>query len=244
LNTFAKISSIDPYDRTTFSGKVFLTFDVDWASDEIVSDTLDILHDFNVESTWFITHESDVLERLRSDQRIEVGIHPNFNPFLDNGKLFHKSSKEVIANLLQVAPEATAVRSHSLSTSSKLKAEFREFGLTHHCNLLIPFTSGNTIWPFYEHFGLIEVPHQWEDDVHSSISTEETFKHLSKNEFTVFDFHPIHVFLNSNGNENYKATKHLHQQPNVCELLKPYIQTDYGTKDSLLWLLNSQYNQC
>lgn len=43
-----------------FDKSLFLTFDIDWASDEIIQDTLDILKENEVKATFFITHESEL----------------------------------------------------------------------------------------------------------------------------------------------------------------------------------------
>ena len=37
-NQFSKISSIDTCDEETWKNKVFLTFDIDWAADEVIED--------------------------------------------------------------------------------------------------------------------------------------------------------------------------------------------------------------
>lgn len=238
MNKFAKISSINPDEVSTFNDKVFLTFDVDWAADTIIEYTLKILDDYDVPSTWFITHESPVLQHLRSDERIELGIHPNFNLLMQESKIELDSSMKIISNMMSIVPEATAVRSHSLTTGSKLKSEFKQVGLTHHCNSFVPFTSGNLSFPYHEQCGLIEVPHSWEDDVHSHLSNESTISDLAQGKYCVFDFHPVHIFLNSFGNETYEATRNIQQEKNAAELLKSYRQDTYGTYDVLMTILN------
>ena len=53
--------------------------------------------------------------------------------------------------------------------------------------------------------------------------------------FHVFDFHPIHVFLNTENLSRYERTRLLHQKPD--ELLKHRYQGK-GTRTQLLNLLN------
>ena len=74
----SKISKIVPQKLETWEKKVFLTFDLDWAHDEVISDTMDLINESGVSSTWVVTHKSPILEKLRKQENIELGIHPNF----------------------------------------------------------------------------------------------------------------------------------------------------------------------
>ena len=44
--------------------KVFLTFDLDWAHEEVIEDTIDLISQSGVSSTWFVTHKSPILDNL------------------------------------------------------------------------------------------------------------------------------------------------------------------------------------
>lgn len=63
--------------------KIFLTFDIDWASDTLIKYTYDILKAENVKATFFVTHKSDFINSIKDDPNIELGIHPNFNRLFD-----------------------------------------------------------------------------------------------------------------------------------------------------------------
>jgi len=78
---FAKISSINPANPESWQGKIFLSFDIDWAIDEAVESLADMLEARGVAATFFVTHDSPVLARLASNPLFELGIHPNFDPF-------------------------------------------------------------------------------------------------------------------------------------------------------------------
>ena len=39
-------------------GKIYLTFDIDWASDEIIKEITEVLINNEIKSTWFVTHKS------------------------------------------------------------------------------------------------------------------------------------------------------------------------------------------
>lgn len=87
FSTFKKIVVDDP---RTWTDAIFLTFDIDWAHDEVLNDTIDIVERAGVAATWFVTHDTPVLERLKHNPNFELGIHPNFNYLLQgnskNGK--------------------------------------------------------------------------------------------------------------------------------------------------------------
>ena len=62
---FSKIYEINPSDLTTWDNKIFLTIDVDWAHDQIILDTIELLNSSSAKSTWFITHKSELIEELK-----------------------------------------------------------------------------------------------------------------------------------------------------------------------------------
>ena len=64
MASFSKISSIVPNDLESWQKKIFLTFDLDWAHEEVISDTIDLIDQSGISSTWFVTHKSSEIERL------------------------------------------------------------------------------------------------------------------------------------------------------------------------------------
>ena len=54
-----------------------LTFDIDWAPDCCVEYILNKLKKQKIKSTFFITHETDIIDEIRKDGH-SLGIHPNF----------------------------------------------------------------------------------------------------------------------------------------------------------------------
>ena len=53
---FAKIAQIDPKDQSTWMENLFLTFDLDWAHDAVIEDTMALVADAGVAATLFATH--------------------------------------------------------------------------------------------------------------------------------------------------------------------------------------------
>lgn len=209
--TFDLIKNID--ESTKWVNKVYLTFDIDWASDEILSHTLDLIEKYDVSATFFCTHATKLLERMRENSKIELGIHPNFN-FLVNGDFrYGKNMNEIFEYYLKIIPDAVSVRSHDLTQKTEYLSLFKRHGLKYDCNLYLPYNSGIVNKPF-KHFDhhTIRVPHYWEDDVHCLYNDEWSIdKYLAYKGIRVFDFHPIHIALNSENIDRYVSIRDMQQ---------------------------------
>lgn len=238
---FNTLANIDPCLATTWRDKVFLTFDIDWAHDLVILDSLELLTKADASATFFVTHRSDLIAELQSNQRIELGIHPNFNWLLSSEQNTGKDSRDVVDLLLEVIPCARSVRSHSLTQNSHLLKYFASVGLTHEANTFIPYSTGQVIRPWRGIEGLARIPYGWEDDAHilyaaQNIQYSEPCDIVDNKTIPlkVFDFHPIHVFLNTESLDRYERTRPLHQNPN--ELIRHRYQ-GFGTRNRLIELL-------
>jgi hypothetical protein len=216
LNTtqFDIISNLTLDASATSSERCYLTFDMDWACDEVLSDTIDLVEEAGVAVTWFVTHETPLLARLRCNPNFELGIHPNFNFLLQGDNRNGASAEEVIDRLLAIVPEAKSVRSHSMTQNSGILQLFADKGITRDCNHFIPEQIGIKLKPWRLWNGLIKVPYFWEDDI-ACLSAENTaVEELVRREgLKVFNFHPIHVFLNTECIERYEAARPYHDNP-------------------------------
>ena len=110
--------NIDVSSKSSWSDKLFLTFDLDWCADEILTYLLDILDDHDVICTFFVTHKSPLLNKLIDNTKFELGIHPNFNPLLESNYKFGNSMEQVIKYYKNILPQPTSIRSHSLTQNS------------------------------------------------------------------------------------------------------------------------------
>jgi hypothetical protein len=241
MNQFSTISAIAINRETSWNKKHFLTLDIDWANDIVLNDTIDLVESFDVAATWFVTHQTPVLERLRKNSKFEIGIHPNFNFLLDGMYNAGQSAIEVVQRLMVIVPQAKTVRSHSMTQSTGLLNVFKDVGLTHDANHFVPHHSSITLKPWSLWNGLCRVPYSWEDDVHiiyeAGGTEQQNPRDIALSEsvgLKVFDFHPIHVFLNTESLDRYERTRPLHQNPN--ELIK-HRYDGYGTRSRLIELL-------
>ena len=187
---------------------VVLTLDIDWACDDVLSDTIDLVERAGAPATWFITHDTPLLARLRANEGFELGVHPNFNPLLDGSA---GNAEQVLDSILEIVPEAVSVRSHSMVQSSRLLELFSSRGLMFDCNHFIPAQSEITLKPWELWNGMVKVPHFWEDDVAFIVGEDFDCSVLLNQEgLKVFDFHPIHIFLNTEDPARYESTRDLH----------------------------------
>jgi len=196
---------------------IFLTFDIDWACDEILEDTIDIIESENVFATFFATHSTPLLGRLRNNNHFELGIHPNFNELLSGNNTL--GFNEIIADLKLLVPEAVSVRSHSLVYSSHLLNEFLRQGLLFDLNIFIPEYSHINLLPYKDWNGMVRIPYFWEDDlycINNNACEKQDWnvtRFLNNPGLKVFGFHPIHIFLNTENLQRYENTRKDHQHP-------------------------------
>lgn len=234
--SFANIIEVTPDATAQWKDSLFLTIDLDWACDDVLTDTIDLVEKADVSATWFVTHETPLLQRLRENPMFELGIHPNFN-FLFNGDGENGvTADEVIDRLLTIVPEAKTIRCHSLTQNTKLFDLFVNKGLTHDCNNFIPYQAGIELKPWRLWNELITIPHFWEDDMACIYAHKTPIQELSERPgLKVFDFHPIHVFLNTEHIERYDRTRAFHL--NSEKLINHRYPGD-GTRSSLETLLS------
>lgn len=229
------ISSIKINDESSWKKKLFLTFDMDWACDEILNDSIELVELAGISATWFVTHNTQVLRRLSMNPNFELGIHPNFNHLLNGDNRNGKNAKEVISQLMEIVPKAKSVRSHSTTQSSKLLELFIEAGITHDVNYFVPAHSGIRLSPWLSWNGLCRVSYYWADDAACIYDLKSTMTELtSLRGLKVFGFHPIHVYLNTENLDRYERTRHLHNNPE--ELIKHRYE-GVGTRTRLIELL-------
>lgn len=236
---FSTVSNIDINDPASWEGKVFLTFDIDWAHDEVLADCIDLVEQADVPATWFVTHETPLLERLRANPNFELGVHPNFNFLFSMKTQAGASAEEVLERTMALVPDATAVRSHHMTQSSTLLDLFRSRGLTHDCNHFIPTTAGIALKPWQLWNGMLRIPYCWEDDIMCIYGQQQSLPSirnlLAQEGLIVFDFHPIHIYLNTENLQRYERTRHLHCQPEA--LLQERCYSD-GARTALQALLD------
>lgn len=189
--------------------KILISFDTDWAPDFVIEKIVEILIKNKIKSTWFITHNSSVFEKMKKlPELFELGIHPNFYPKSDHGD----NEENILLNVTKFCPEATSIRMHGLYQSSSLLNKISELLPNIKVDVSLYIPNIKDIYPF-DYFTdnkrkIKRIPFVWEDDLEFLGSQNWSLDKFSKNKgFTILNFHPIHVYLNSSNSNNYNKVK-------------------------------------
>ncbi len=189
---------------------IIFTMDVDWAPEEVIEYSLAIFREYRAKCTLFATHASDV---LRSCDRalFEIAIHPNYNQLL-NGKA-NKTYRDVVDELMQIYPEAKGARGHSTTQNTPIIEYYAERGLIYDSSTMLPYATN--LAPIKLWNGMLRIPYNWGDDAHWMYGRTFDQSGLAMNgeALNILDFHPVHIFLNTESQARYDSAKLYYQDP-------------------------------
>lgn len=211
---------------------IAFTCDIDWAPEEVIADTISLFEKYNVKCTFFSTHHSEELSKCNK-KLFETAIHPNFNLLLTGSS--PKTFDDILDEILDIHPEARGVRSHSMMQSSVILKKFADKNLIYDANHFLPYCKN--VKPFKLWTGMVRIPYNWEDDVHWTYGYDfdRSRIDLMDEGLNIFDFHPIHIFINTENKYRYlEAKKFNHDAQKLLEYRNTEIK---GTRDLLISLL-------
>ena len=212
--------------------RIFVTIDQDWACDEVLKDTSELIDELNIPVTLFVTNDTPMLNELRKNPLFRLGIHPNFLPQL-NGQS-KMPFRAVLEEMRDLVPEAEDLRCHAIVDATPILVTAHEMGFLRDFNLFLPYSSGMVLKPFRHFGGLTRIPYFYEDDAYCfEAEPAEPAEHLLKNEgLKVFNFHPIHLFLNTEAMDRYDRAKPFYHD---FERLRPFVNpgTECGARSFL-----------
>lgn len=210
---------------------IAITLDIDWAPDYMIAHCLALLKQAGVKSTWFVTHDSPMLSVLKeSVDTVELGLHPNFLPGSSHGE----SVTEVIRYVHALVPEAQSVRTHGVVQSGLILSELvRLTGVKMDATIFLPQM------PFIQkvvhltpHGELQRIGTYWADDYellkpHRPWSINHL---LDAQGIKVFNFHPIHIYLNTGSAGDYERFRQsgLNLRTATQDEIAPFINPDPG----------------
>jgi hypothetical protein len=172
-----------------------LTFDIEWASEYCIEHVLQIADRFLIKPTFFVTHSSPAVRKAFADERVELGIHPNFLPGSSHGD----DTDSVIETVLRLAPQATAVRCHRYIYSEEIGNALTRHGLKIDSNICHHLTG--ELRPIALDSGLLRLPVFFEDDIHWTRGLAWHFDEHAADFFSpglkILNFHPFFVALNA-----------------------------------------------
>jgi hypothetical protein len=223
-----------------------LTFDIDWVPDFIINFVAEKLIEKNIPATWFVTHPSIAVERLKDyPELFELGIHPNFRDNSSHGK----DPLEVIHYCLNLVPDARTMRTHGLIQSISLfDTIIRETQIIADVTTYMPHTP-NLIPAEYWREGrmMLRIPTYWQDELEMTRPQPIWEPDSLLNNGTgikVFNFHPIHVYLNSIDSQPFSQI--IKRIPQLLEAkptdLNEFIHQGTGTLTLLQKLLDTKAN--
>ena len=199
------------------NGAVIPCFDIDWASDFVLEDTLSLAKDVGIDPTVFLTHNSPLQRNIFQKNEYEFGLHPNFEKLLSGDSSNGENSVNVLGRLTHLFPGLDIIRSHCLTTSSRLKSLFHQNNFLIESSLVTHGTNKQFPKLWQEWTGLVHVPITWEDDVWFSLNEGYTnpctSKVLQLDTLNVLTFHPIHIYLNTTDALHYEQAKEFINDP-------------------------------
>ena len=188
--------------------KLCITIDIDWAPDFMIKPIADLCVEHNLQATWFITHDSKIIRELQNTPLFEVGIHPNLSLTSTQGK----NEPEIVHSLLDIVPDARAVRSHGNVQSTNLTIRLaKNYGLKVDSSYFLPRVKNVTPHPVnWLDSSIIRAPYTWEDGYEASQS--DPIWSLDNPFFDqahpiVLNFHPVHLHLNTTDYPTYILAK-------------------------------------
>lgn len=186
--------------------EICITLDIDWASDTIIEYTVGLLEKYQIKATFFATHDSTLLKSL-DKRRYEIGIHPNFEESNDYDK--------TINDLKRVYPEAIGVRVHKLVQSTRIYKRFIANRLKYDVTTYAPLTEN--LHPWVRLKELVIIPFYLEDDTLFLNEYDFTLSDLQihKKGLKIYNFHLIHIFMNTKSKEHYKKYKQFYHEPDT-----------------------------
>lgn len=202
------------------SSQPVITIDIDWAPDFAIDFVAQMLIAAQVRATWFITHRSPGVERLREHPLLfELGIHPNFLPGTTHGN----TASEVISHCMDLVPHAQVMRTHGLAQSSNLLEKIiDESSIIVDVSLFLPHTQAlEPVVYFWENAKrLVRLPYMWEDDFEmvrpdGSWNLAQMIDRYDG--LMIMNFHPIHVFLNSATTTAYRSVRSMGRLADLSE---------------------------
>lgn len=211
------------------SNSIFLTFDTDWLKDDYLQRTIDLLVEFDVKATFFATNESPLLQSLDPAQ-FEIGLHPNFN------KAGRELDLDALHRLKALFPQAVGTRSHTLLFGSRLLSSCHATGMLYESNIYLH--KHLNLHPVPRTKEMISIPFNWSDDKH--IELERPFElgelpTLDNPGLNVFNFHPVHIFLNTDVYQRYENAKVHFNQPEMTQ----FINSGTGMRSLFVALLQT-----
>jgi hypothetical protein len=200
---------------------IVLTFDSDWAPQFVLDEIVEKLRQAEIKGTFFLTSPYE----FKDAPHIERALHPNFMPNSTQGN----SVADILMRMKTWYSDAIGSRSHWLYWHAGLIEILPQHGIIYDSSVILPFH------PHLEPTKLGRLTRfavWWSDPVHMmhGLPTDRLdIPNWKKPGLKVFNFHPIHVFLNSKSIDQYQQILRKVDLPQAdYDELYPYVNDGYG----------------
>lgn len=221
----------------TWNNNIYLTFDMDWAIDEVLMDFYELIRSLGLVGTIHVTHNTKMLNIFREEDLLDLGVHPNYN-FLLQYEGEH-TYVQILQDIKKIVPEAVCLRSHALTNSSVIQHEYNALGIKYDLNTLIPAMEGMVIYPFDSAMADFKIlPFIYEDDIYMNLKKKKTADFFLSDKFIaprIFNFHPIHLYLNTDRRETYEKARPFFRDAGTLANMRN--EKNYGTRDFFIDLV-------
>lgn len=185
----------DRFANWSGAASVFLSFDIDFVPDYMLSEVLDRLDAADVGATFFVTHDTESLARIRANPRHELALHPYNSP--------HSTQGDGLADIADRLIETCAVpvlgnRFHRLQYAYRDLAVLAERGVVYDCSAM-RFNTPYQLPAWHADIGMTLLSYTWEDGTCEATGLPMTGESIDLESpgIKVLTFHPLNVFLNS-----------------------------------------------
>jgi hypothetical protein len=188
---------------------IYLTFDVDWVNDDILSPMINKLQSYGLQATFFATHQSRLLNSLDRDG-FEIGLHPNFDT--GDGKI----DSQALSKLKEMYPNAVGTRSHTLLFGSRILSQLHKCSLRYESNIYLH--RHTHLRPVLRTRDILSIPFNWSDDKHLELNEPFQLSRLpdfDSEGLIILNFHPIHLYLNTDQYSRYEEAKQFFNKPEI-----------------------------
>lgn len=172
-----------------------ITIDMDWAPDWMINYVLDIIGKNKKPIHWFLTNKSKLLKK-RKLKNFYYGLHPN----VGNDIMSIPNIEKKILKLKKILPKSELIRTHGNVTSTNLSIVLSKFFKYDFSNFQPRNTKLRAHAVSWYDRPILNISYNWEDSFEATkkvkyFDIKENF--FKKNDFIIFNFHPVHIYLNT-----------------------------------------------
>ena len=189
-----------------------ITIDTEWVPQVMLDDVAEILNNYGVKATFFVTNVYD-FSKLKGH---ELAIHPNFEK--------NSNLNEILQKTISYLPSKTTkgTRSHKKYQTSDLITAYHNFGIEYDSNHFLP-NYEKPLPFFHDHSSILEIPFIFMDYQFSTFPNFDLDKiNLNDSGVKVFDFHPSHVYMNTHSLDEYEKIKQNYHDVDYLNSVKNY----------------------